>query len=326
MNYMKKLARIICLVLACVLCLSLAACASQEDKDFEAANALLEAGDYDGAIAAFSAIGRYQEISDKIAEAVQLRDEANGGFLVGNWRDTHSNSTMYLNSDGSAFLHEYESIDFSYRYADNKIVADAPLGISFDVTEMDGVTHLVASEKNYDFVLDADYAPYEPKEVQITLDNWDEYFELREADNVMYNEFGDVTYNSPGYGVFLKEAFYTRFASADVDFEMTYDEACYKIIGFTPESSNWSVILNDYELESATPPYWIDLGTGCTATATVYDYNRWDKLPEEPYYQKIAAEFFVSGGLFSSGSTMYCTLVSNPQITRVQGSMMLRPE
>ena len=62
----KTLRMLLCLVMALVLCIGLCACASEEDKAFEAANALLEAGDYDGAIAAFSAIGRYQEISAKI--------------------------------------------------------------------------------------------------------------------------------------------------------------------------------------------------------------------------------------------------------------------
>ena len=80
---MKKWTRYLCLLLSLVMCLTLAACASKEDKAFDEANALLEAGDYEGAIAAFSAIGRYQEISAKIAEATQLLDESNAGFLYG---------------------------------------------------------------------------------------------------------------------------------------------------------------------------------------------------------------------------------------------------
>ena len=73
---MKNTKRFLTLILALVMCLAMTSCASEEDKAFEAADALLAAGDYEGAIAAFSSIGRYAEISEKIYEAEMLRIEA----------------------------------------------------------------------------------------------------------------------------------------------------------------------------------------------------------------------------------------------------------
>ncbi|MGM9651375.1 MAG: hypothetical protein ACI3VX_05515 [Faecousia sp.] len=64
---MKK--RIIAIVLLLALCFSLTACKS---NDYEAAVALLEAGDYQAAAEAFAALGDYKNAADKLTECTDM--------------------------------------------------------------------------------------------------------------------------------------------------------------------------------------------------------------------------------------------------------------
>lgn len=70
---MKKL---IIFLLCGAFCLSLAGCRSEEDIAMEAANALLEAGDFDAAMEAYAALGDYEGAAEKLAEAGFLKQEA----------------------------------------------------------------------------------------------------------------------------------------------------------------------------------------------------------------------------------------------------------
>ena len=99
----------ISLLLALALCLSLCACGEAAPQEttidpevqaFQDAEALLEAGEYEAAIAAFSAIGNYQQIADKIAEAETLLDEQRNSFLYGNWKDLNSLTEVSFDESG----------------------------------------------------------------------------------------------------------------------------------------------------------------------------------------------------------------------------------
>ncbi|MGM9589505.1 MAG: hypothetical protein ACI3V0_04950 [Faecousia sp.] len=60
-------------------------------------------------------------------------------------------------------------------------------------------------------------------EVEITMDNWQDYFELRESEQVQVNDRGAPVLREFGYGVFLKEEYKDRLpenGAAEVSFEM----------------------------------------------------------------------------------------------------------
>ena len=138
---MKKHIRILSVILALSLCVSMAACSS-DDKAFEEADALLTAGDYDGAIAAFSAIGRYEEISAKIAEAEKLRNEANMGFLFGTWKDLSSDQTLTLREDSTYMLVAgAETWTGTYTYENNVVTISQPIVLSFELVNDEDITH-----------------------------------------------------------------------------------------------------------------------------------------------------------------------------------------
>lgn len=50
--------------------------------------------------------------------------------------------------------------------------------------------------------------------VDITLDNWQEYFEIRPYEECFYNDFGDLTGQNNGYAFYLKSEHLSRLAEA----------------------------------------------------------------------------------------------------------------
>lgn len=329
---MKNIIRFLCLLMVLLLSISLTACASAEDKAFDEANALLEAGDYDGAIAAFSAIGRYQEISEKIEQAQQLRDEKNAGFLFGTWFNLINGESYTFHPDGTGTLvYETDMISFTYSYTDGIIKFTSPEVYFIDVKEIDGVMHLTNGDGNFDLVSEDDYAVLGPQEVEITLENWEEYFELRQANNVYVNNFGEVEHNYPCHGIFLKEEFYDRispdYVDFKIDFELTYDEACFKVLDFDPDTESWEFI-GDYTFEPTDPPrWWDDFKVDQTEAASIEDRRHWEDGNElDPYYQKVAAPIYNTyGGSSCMNNAVYCKFADNLRISRVQGTLRLYP-
>ena len=59
--------------------------------------------------------------------------------------------------------------------------------------------------------------------VEITMENWEQYFELKNAAEPVISEAGDLESWDFSYGVFLKEEYLDRFVSGQVDFEILFD-------------------------------------------------------------------------------------------------------
>lgn len=339
---MKNAKRFLTLILALVMCLAMTACASEEDKAFEAADALLAAGDYEGAIAAFSSIGRYAEISEKIYEAEMLRMEAerlsgiaNAEAFFGNWINispyyTEATVTLVLHADGIGTMSWGEdSYDSNFSYKDNTISLDNPI-MELKINEINGITHLISEEYNMDFVSEADSAAFTPVDIEITLDNWQDYFEMKETKSIQVNAFGEVSYVQPAVGIFLKEEHYDRllenYWDMELAFELTYDETPYKVLNCTPEDFDYS-FLGNYEMEPATNvPSWWEMQTGCTVIGNVYDNRNADWLAEQsPFNGTFSAEIGMYGGGYGDNNAQYVSLWTNIQVSRVTGTLRLYP-
>lgn len=328
---MKLFKHVLSLLLALVLALSLCACTSAEDKAFEEADALLAAGDYEGAIAAFSAIGRYQEISTKIAEAEKLQNEANMGFLFGNWINVGTDASLVLNDDGTGTLvYGTETYNTAYTYENNTVALTQPMAINLKVEKQNGVTHLIAEGFSLNLVSEADYPAFAPTDIEITLDNWQEYFELKEVNSIRTNAFGEVSSVQPSIGIFLKEEYYSRlmdgYYTTDLSFELTYDEALYKVLNCDANDFNYD-LAGQYERELVAGNNGWTLQTGCTAIAQIIDYRNGDWIPEQsPYYHTLSAS--IETAMFSSNDskTVHIGGWANVQVSRVIGTLRLFPE
>ena len=338
---MKNTKRFLSLILALVMCLAMTACASEEDKAFEAADALLAAGDYEGAIAAFSSIPRYQEISAKIEEAEKLRMEAekqthiaNAQPLYGNWINADvdnfgSDITLAINADGNCTMVWGDTVTDSTYGCKDSTFSVLMMGIDLKIETVEGITHLVNEEFNMDFVAEANYSAFALQEIELTMDNWQEYFEIKEVNNIRKNAFGEVESVYPTVGIFLKDEYYSRlpqyFDNLNIAFELTYDETPYVVLNCSPEEFKWD-FAGQYEREPATKlPSWWEVPTGCTADGILNDNRNSDWLPEEsPYCNTVSCEIYAMGAA-GGDREMYLNLWTNIQMNRVIGILPLFP-
>ena len=325
---MKKM---ISMLLLAAFCLSMAACSSV-DKEFESADALLQAGDYDGAIAAFSAIGRYEEINSKIQEAEKLRDEANAGFLYGTWKDIlyefGGESDLVIKEDGKAII---AGMTATYTYENGVLTITSPMIIEFDCEETDGVMHLRGSlDSEMDYVPESAYDELGPYSVELSIDNWAEYFELKQAANVTANGFGEIEYVANGYGVFLKDEYLDKinqqsFYSNEIAFKISYDTECFALPVSSYEEA-YRTVFDINELEKVESPYyWDDFeSTGKTETATLNDYRHYSNMHESNSYANcVAAPFYYSGDVTEHNGVFIGTMPVNVQVVQVQGNLVL---
>ena len=120
----------------------------------------------------------------------------------------------------------------------------------------------------------------QPVPVEITMENWEEYFVLRETEQVHISESCSVINRIFGYGVFLKEEYVDRLAEgSDVSFELEYNLVWRRVMGDLTGDS--------YMLQSAqTDP------DRKTLTAQLTDFRGNPAVAEESdFYNSVAVEF-----------------------------------
>lgn len=352
---MKKL---FALMLALSLVLSLAGCASDSEKAVKEAQSLLDAGDLDGAIAALSqvseyatltdaliqaasqkadalvqagsydealallaSLGGYQQVADKVAAVEELRQQADVGFLLGTWKNIPSDLELTFEADGTGIIGSYgERFSLTYRHSDGIVNVLSPMPFSLDVTEKDGVIHLIGNTNSLalDLVPEANYEALAPQTVEISIDNWDTYFELRETFNGYRNEFGEYVYRMPTYGMFLKDEYCALLTEggANVDFEISYDEVLYQIDDNAGDAEK-GVFSDDCVLTPANVD-WDYLETGALATASLVDYRGYSAGTSQD--NTVSAIFF---NLSYPYDEIYLLSAGNIQLSRVQGTLTL---
>ena len=268
--------RILCIILSILMLLSLAACGEPEPDPeqlaFEAACALLEEGKYQEAIDAFSRLESYRKVQEKIDEAeaaleaqwlasekaarqaeleklgflygttwhelggtaeLTFEEHQNGGSLAhyrywDDWRSLNDFDTHWVFIDGGIWINYLPDLDYD---------ASGEYGYRATAEERDGVTHLLVGD--LDFVRSEDYGPYAPVEIEITLDNWQEYFEVHDVPYWQYDDFG--VRDSVEYCTVLqvKEPYQDRVVlrSSNVTFGYTYDAVLMSVAKFDPENA-----------------------------------------------------------------------------------------
>ncbi len=317
---MKKL---IALLLALVLCLGLAACASEseDDKALAAANALMESGDYEAAMDAYGEIPMYKEISEKIEEAYGKIISEKAAPYVGTWKDLNSNVSFTVNPDGTMQIVDFEGeiYDSMVGYDGENVYVYGNLAF----VDADGITHL--KDEYNDFVPAENYDALCAKEVEITLENWETYFELREAKGTYTNDFGEVEYVNIGYGIFLRDEYAQKLKdqwdSVHVTFRMQYDEEYHYVDGDYP--------YGDYSLGEMFIDPW-------------HEYQTKEEVREVSSYFYVEGTNYVSDLLnhyaadFTMGYVMNwnnltqeeiptAVIPVNPQIVEVVGTLTLFP-
>ncbi len=66
--------------------------------------------------------------------------------------------------------------------------------------------------------------------VEITLDNWQEYFEIRPCEDFSYNDFGDLTRHSEDYALYLKDEHLAKLANASAQLPDGSVDVSFKVV------------------------------------------------------------------------------------------------
>lgn len=315
--------RIICLILAIALLSGLTGCAPADQRAFQRACDLMDAGEYEAAIEAFSAIGMYQDIAEKIEEAQGLLEEENTRFLYGTWVNLHTGTLLTFSKDGKGTLFAANGEETAFTYTcDGKTVAfTAPAELLLKTEKEDGVLHLKDQEGLYDLVSRKDYEKMGPVTVEITPDNWETYFEGRQAQDVGLDSDGFVNHRELGYGIFLKEEYLDRLDAGSYDgavwFEITFE--------YTPYLLEGNLDSDFYSLKETRLPRELDAYRGRFSTSLPVNhrgYQQW-RSPESDFNN--AACCFLGADRLEWEGNVYMMMIDKVEIRDVRGTLVLNP-
>lgn len=205
-----------------------------------------------------------------------------------------------------------------YRFAGETVTVSQDFDLILRVTSEDGVTHLRRDALELNLVSEADYPSFIPHEVAITMDNWQEYFEVRFVTHV-YAIGDEIRYRAFGWGFTLKDEYLDRLpieqGAVDVDVTIAFDTCYYEVKN--PFS-------HEYEITDNLWPN-IPAETGVKDIASVRD-RRDPSYKPSPYsdlYGQVMAYVGGDAGFETFPSTFWYRIPSNPQVIAVEGTLRL---
>lgn len=224
----------ITLILAITLCLSLCACGKADD--YEAAVALMEAGNYEEAIDAFIELGDYEDSVQNLekcekalsyAEAITLFEE-----------EQYEEALAIFTALGDYQDSIAKAIECENAIAYNEALTLIDNELYFEAYE---IFSTIATYKNVPEYLNR----YQT--IELSIDNWFEFFEITEE--YRYNAFDEIE----GYktSLQLKDGYIMNEVTTDIDIEYSY-EVYWKYFELDKETGD--VVLGDiaYELYTGT--------------------------------------------------------------------------
>ncbi|MGM9549340.1 MAG: hypothetical protein ACI3V5_05800 [Faecousia sp.] len=317
---MKKL---FCLLLAAVMCFGLCACKNEEqpvveettaeEAAIEEATALMEQGRYEEAIARLSSVKSYARISSLIASAESKLAKEQLGFAFGTWCNLEDGQKYTFHEDGTVTM-DFTAGTARYSYDNGDIILDTGLSLRLTVKEKDGITCLTGGD--LELVKEADYAAVGPQEVEITAENWEDYFELRPVTRVSTDASGEFENRWIGYGIFLRDEYMDELiGDVDVSFGVQYDLVYYYVEG--------DIYSGDFDVTDEKTDW--DEKAGKKASASVCDYRGESDMKNSDFEDSIAADFTHDGIIYSNDGECVVGVCENFQVVKAQGTMKLHP-
>lgn len=252
--------------------------------------------------------------------AVPAETQPADSFLWGNWINLGEGPQGYaFGSDGNVTITEDgQTRTVPFRYGGGTVTVLDSFDLILRVTQEEGVTHLRRDALELDLVSETDYPDFVPHEVTITMDNWEEYFELRFVTHV-YAIGDEIHYRAFGWGFALKQEYLEKLpveqGAVDVDVTIQYDAAVYEVKN--PYS-------HEYEITDNLRPY-IPLETGVRDVASVRDRRdpSYDPSPYSDFYGQVMAYLAGDGGFETFPHTFWYRIPSNAEVVAVEGTLML---
>ena len=149
--------------------------------------------------------------------------------------------------------------------------------------------------------------------VEITMDNYLDYFELREAAEPYTDENGGIVSWDFGCGLFLKDEFKESFVSAEVNFEVEYDE----------ELRAFKMLPGSFELgDVITPEHQSEPRA---KTFALQDFRNDESVHElSSYYGAVAGCLYSGGTMTMDDGTEAAILPANMNVLHAEGSITFK--
>jgi hypothetical protein len=170
-------------------------------------------------------------------------------------------------------------------------------------------------------IKEENYEALAPEAIELTLENWETYFEIREAQDDIYTAMGELEFIQRGFGIFLREEYIERMT--DMPLDISFKAAAV---------AHWYQVLTEdyasgiYEIGEQTNRR--DLGIyGSESWSGVEKVRYRTSRETSDFYQKYAAPFLGGGGYTNHEKKEYFTdIVDSLQVEAVQGILYLKQQ
>lgn len=211
--------RVLVFLLALCMLLTLCACTDPNEEAFESAKALYDAGDYENAIEALQSLNHYAEITDMIEDAQKQINVKKNEFLFATWKSVAwPDNTVEFREDGT-YTGTFTAGEDSGSYTvendcltvtgvtiseESRITATVPL----DITQENGIYCLTIGDMDNAYVREEDFDRFvEEHTVELTLDNYLDYYEWVESRHEEKDDDGNIYYVYISHTLKPKEAY-----------------------------------------------------------------------------------------------------------------------
>ena len=302
---MKK---ITALLLIAAICLSLAACTSETDKALAEARSLMEAGDLEGAEQVIAGDENYQQLSG-LMEQIRMKK---AGLLIGKWVSLDGDSRYEFKEDGTvtavqgsgspetlSFRIQGEAMELGGKQRAISRENDIPYIGAL------GEPDTLVREENYEQVVQS---------VEITMDNWQDYFDLVENVEVHHrNDLGEVDRVWFAHALVLKDAYADRYIAGDAAFEITALHEFYYLCKLNPDTMK----------SELTKLRTVNDRSECPKTFQLVDWRKLGDAAPDSEVHKTVSGIYEAGVVQPAGGL---ELLVRPYVTAAQGSILLTAE
>ena len=181
--------------------------------------------------------------------------QADNGILHGIWKSLNGQDLWEFSPDGTLHISKVSPTDqviretqsCPYIYDGSRVEI---LGVLYTVApNADGALLITSPDGAVSFAREQDFQKA-VVDISLTRENWQDYFELRQAADVTVDSSGKITELRPGYGLFLKEEYVNRYIDGNAVFTCTYERM--------DMNYRWTIGTDDYNLEKIGPHLWDD--------------------------------------------------------------------
>jgi hypothetical protein len=250
-----------------------------------------------------------------------MADQEANGHLYGTWKNLYNDSVLTLEAMGQGTLDGEACV---YAATDSELtISGQEQDITLEITDHNGILRLVNRGAGWDLVPEAEAEAFAPVTVELTMDNWEEYFILKEVMSTGYTGAVMPEEGIPDFEIWMKPECIDRLVDTPTDdsmklnvvFTFNYDAACYQ-----HKSDSEGVPTFTFR---DTPPANMVSMIPAPRECPLVDWRSYGMVANDDQCPVYAWGGWYSGmGDDTSGTTLYPV---NPSVASVSGTITLLP-